>query len=284
MNDHSPEGDDGPPSMHNDYLSLEAYLGGAFLHPGGVAATLAMLDRLEVTPDTRVLEIGCGTGATTVLVARRTGAAIVALDGSPSMLTTAAQRIGAAGLRGGVDLVRANLNGGLPFRDGSFDAIFAESVIALLDDVESVAHECARLLGPGGRLAFNERIWKAGLSQAFVDEVNTYSQRAFGIQSATREPLDHHGWVALLEGAGLTAVQAMPVRELTGGQHIDTGNQLWRRWRYLRRPSATFQAFRFKRLASRRPAYWTQQENYLFFARKPDDLVMQQANLCSPLS
>jgi SAM-dependent methyltransferase len=258
----------------NDYLGLEAYLGGAFLHPGGQPATLAMIERLRLGPGQRVLEIGCGTGATTALVARQIGVSLVALDGSPSMLAACAGRLGAEGLRGGVDLLRVDLNRGLPFRDGVFDAIFAESVIALLADVEAVAGECTRLLRPGGRLAFNERIWKPGLSQAFVDEVNAYSLRAFGIQSATRQPLDHHGWVTLLEGAGLTAVQAMPVRELTAAvQPADSASQPGRRWRYLRRPSTIYQALQFKRLASRQPAYWSQQENYLFWAEKPASVM-----------
>jgi SAM-dependent methyltransferase len=258
------------PVPSNDYLGLEAYLGGAFLHPGGQPATLVMIDRLGLFPGQRVLEIGCGTGATTALVARKTGVSLVSLDGASSMLTACANRLSAEGLRGGIDLLRVDLNGGLPFRDESFDAIFAESVIALLDDVAAVARECARLLRPGGRLAFNERIWKPGLSQAFVDEVNAYSQRAFGIASATRQPLDQRGWVALLEGAGLIAVQAMPVRELIDTRNIDADNRLRRRVRYLRRPSTIYPAFQFKRLASRKPAYWTQQENYLFFARKPE--------------
>lgn len=286
MNGHSPDGDEDPPSMHNDYLSLEAYLGGAFLHPGGVAATRAMLDRLELTPDTRVLEIGCGTGATTVLAARNTGATVVALDRSPRMLAAADDRLRQRGVRASVDLVQTDMNRGLPFTDSTFDAVFAESVIALLDDIDAVAHECARILRPGGRVAFNERIWKPGVAQPLVDEINAFSWHAFGIQSATRKPLDHAGWTHLLERAGLTSVEAVPVRGLaaTGTRRRDTDSQLRRRLHYLQRPSAIYQALRFKLLARRHPDYWTHQENYLFFARKPDDLVMRQANPCSPLS
>ncbi len=126
----------------HDFLDLEAYLGGTFLHPGGVRATQAVIERLHLAPDRRVLEIGCGTGATTALVVRQTGASIVALDRSPRMLAAARRRHSQNGTRPPVDLVRVDLNRGLPFNDGAFDAVFAESVIALLDDVEAVASEC----------------------------------------------------------------------------------------------------------------------------------------------
>ncbi len=262
----------------DDYLDMEAYLGGAFLHPGGIRATQAMFERLQLVPGQRVLEIGCGTGATTVLVARLTGASIVALDRSHRMLAVARRRHSQNGTRPPVDLVRVDLNRGLPFNDGAFDAVFAESVIALLDDVEVVASECCRVLKPGGRLAFNERIWKPGVPQPLVDEINAFSLRAFGIQSATREPLDHTGWVALLESAGLVNIQAVPIRELQAvtTPMPTTTSRFQRRLRYLRRPSMIAHALRFKRLARQHPDWWAQQENYLFVAEKPSNLLARR--------
>jgi SAM-dependent methyltransferase len=254
----------------HDFLDLEAYLGGAFLHPGGVRATQAMFERLQIAPGRRVLEIGCGTGATTALVARQTGVSIVAIDRSPRMLATAQRRHRQNGTQSPVDLVRVDLNREFPFTNATFDAVFAESVIALLDDVEAVANECSRVLIPGGKLAFNERIWKPGVPQALVDEINAFSHRAFGIQSATRQPLDHAGWAALLESAGFIHVEAIPVGQLkpTSTPLPTPSSRLQRRLRYLRRPSTIVQAMRFKRLARHHPEWWAQQENYLFYAEK----------------
>lgn len=257
--------------MHgNSFLDLEAYLGGEFLHPGGVPATQATIKRLRLASGQRVLEIGCGTGATTALVTRQTGASIVAIDRSPRMLAAARCRHSQRDEPATIDLVQVDLNCGLPFSDGSFDAVFAESVIALLDDVESVARECSRVLKPGGRLAFNERIWKPGVPQALVDQINTFSRSAFGIQSATRQPLDHAGWVALLESADFVNVEAVPVGQLkpVTAPLSTPASRLQRRLRYLRRPSTIAQALRFKRLARQHPDWWAQQENYLFIAEK----------------
>ena len=34
----------------HDFLDMEAYLGGTFLHPGGIRATQAMFERLRLEP------------------------------------------------------------------------------------------------------------------------------------------------------------------------------------------------------------------------------------------
>lgn len=77
----------------------------------------------------------------------------------------------------------------------------------------------------------------------------------------------------MLERAGLTNVDAEPVRSLVAAnpQRLAIAGRLQRRLRYLQRPSAIYRAWRFKRLARRHPAYWAQQENYLFFAQKPSE-------------
>ncbi len=105
-----------------------------------------------------------------------------------------------------------------------------------------------------------------------------FSQQAFGIQSATRQPLDHAGWVALLESAGLINVEAIPVGELQPviAPMPTTGSRFQRRLRYLRRPATIWQALRFKRLARQHPDWWSQQENFLFVAEKPADLLARR--------
>jgi SAM-dependent methyltransferase len=181
------------------------------------------------------------------------------------MLRAACERLGAANVR----FVRADADRGLPFADGSFDAVYAESVVALLD-AERVLAECIRVLRPGGLLAFNERIWRPGVSQAQADEINAYSLRAFGIPAATRAPLDHAGWVRLLQAAGFADVRAEPLRSVVphGPQPAARRQQLARRLRQLRHPRTALQAARFARAARRGGERWAQLENYLFFARK----------------
>ena len=248
-----------------DFLALEAYLGGDFLHPGGRTATEALLKRLDLPPGARVLELGCGTGATACLMAREKRVQVVALELSPVMLMAAQARSGS------VFLVRADVSRRLPFPTAVFDAVYAESVVALLEPTP-VIREAVRVLRPGGQLALIERVWKPGVPQALVEEVNAVSTRVFGIPAATRQPLDRDGWLALLRQAGLVEVQAVAVDTLLAAQRpeVRLRQRLVRARRYLARPQTVWQSLWFKVMVRRYAALWSHLESYLFLAWKAE--------------
>src|SRR5262245_11698337 len=115
-----------------EFLELEAYLGGEFLHPGARATTEALLPMLGLQSGGWALELGCGTGATAVLVARTLGTRVTVLDRSFAMLRAAHNRLRKERLLGEVDLLRADAGQPWPFREAVFDAVYAESAVALL--------------------------------------------------------------------------------------------------------------------------------------------------------
>ncbi|HLF28099.1 MAG TPA: methyltransferase domain-containing protein [Anaerolineae bacterium] len=253
------------------YLDLEAYLGSEFIHPGAYETTEVLLHWLALQPGELALDLGCGTGGTAVLAAGRTIGRVIALDRSPAMLAAAQARLRGAALSGRVHVMQSDANGALPFRAATFGAVYAESVVALTE-VESVVGEGARILRPGGRLALTERIWKPGVTQSIVDEVNRRSQRIFGIPAATRRPLDRDDWLRLLHQAGLVDVQAFAVDTLLPVQRSAPGQrQRIVRWKkYLSRPPMIYHALRFKTLTRRYAALFDHLESCLFLARKPE--------------
>ena len=97
-----------------------------------------------------VLEIGCGTGRITETVAPHVGS-ITALDFSVASVAI----LRAKGI-GNVRVDCANICEGLPFAAGSFQLVLACQVLQHLmpRDLLTVVRECARVLEPGGQLAF----------------------------------------------------------------------------------------------------------------------------------
>ena len=80
----------------------------------------AVLDRLPLEGDERVLDAGCGSGRVTELLARRLPRGrVVALDGSPSMIEAAKDRLAPFGDR--IEYLVADLGKPLPL-DGPVDA------------------------------------------------------------------------------------------------------------------------------------------------------------------
>jgi ubiquinone/menaquinone biosynthesis C-methylase UbiE len=111
-------------------ISKEEYLealetSGMTGHPGGIAGTEKLIGRLDIRQGEHVLDLGCGTGYTSCLIARRQGANVVAADLRPRMLRWAKKRAEKEHVTDAVLLVAADAHH-LPFRDGSFDAAVVE--------------------------------------------------------------------------------------------------------------------------------------------------------------
>ena len=250
------------------YLELEAALGTPFVHPGGARATDYLLTQLHLAAGDRALDVGCGSGATAREAAAR-GAAVVAVDIMPAMLKAACHRSRTSGASP-VCYVRADAAAGLPFADASFDAVWAESVLALIDARTALA-ECARTLRPGGRLAINERIWRPETTADEATRINDLSRRCFGIPAATDEPIDHVGWARLLAAAGMTVTGLSRVDDIVPDhrQSLTPWNYLARQLRYLIPPLHLVRSLRWRCLARRHRGAWGRLESWLFVAEKP---------------
>jgi SAM-dependent methyltransferase len=101
-------------------------------------------------PGARVLDVGCGTGVLTRVLARRPEVAeVVGVDAAPALLDRAREL--AAGLPN-VEF-RAGDARKLPFEDESFDGVVFDSTLSHVPGPEEALAEAARVLRPRGRLA-----------------------------------------------------------------------------------------------------------------------------------
>jgi demethylmenaquinone methyltransferase/2-methoxy-6-polyprenyl-1,4-benzoquinol methylase len=98
-----------------------------------------------------VVDVATGTGGVARQLARRTDAAIVALDLSPEMLEVARRRVAADGTHR-IHLVLGDAQH-LPFPDGCFDALTFTYLLRYVPDPAATMRELARVVRPGGRVA-----------------------------------------------------------------------------------------------------------------------------------
>ena len=114
----------------------------------------AMLDAADLRPGERVLDIGCGNGATTIEAARRVrpGGVVVGIDLSSPMLGLARQRASAAGANE-IEFVEADAQRH-DFAVGAFDVAVSRFGVMFFDDPGAAFANIGRALAPGGRLAF----------------------------------------------------------------------------------------------------------------------------------
>ena len=105
-----------------------------------------MVARLDLPPQSRVLDVAAGTGSIGRLLERR-GCTVVALDQSPEMLR-AARLAGPARL-----LAHAER---LPFLSDWFDGLTFGYLLRYVPDPAACLRELARVVRPGGRLGMVE--------------------------------------------------------------------------------------------------------------------------------
>jgi predicted nicotinamide N-methyase len=118
--------------------------------PSGLALARALA---EAPPPagSRVLELGCGLGAPSV-VAARAGAEVLATDGSPDAVAFAAHTLALNEVEADVAVVDWAAHGEALVARGPFDRVIAADVLYTAANVESALRLWPRLLAPGGEL------------------------------------------------------------------------------------------------------------------------------------
>lgn len=110
----------------------------------------AVVERLELLPHHRVLEIGCGHGVAATLVCERlTTGRLTAIDRSPKMIDAAARRNARHVTAGTAEFLVATLEDA-DLGDRRFDRIFAVRVGLFHREPERAHALAARWLAPGG--------------------------------------------------------------------------------------------------------------------------------------
>jgi trans-aconitate 2-methyltransferase len=109
------------------------------------------LDRLPLAGNETVLDAGCGSGRVTErLVERLPRGHVIALDGSPSMVEAARERLARFGDR--VTYAVADLGSPLPLEPASVDAVLSTATFHWVRDHDALFANLAAVLRPGGRL------------------------------------------------------------------------------------------------------------------------------------
>ncbi len=111
-----------------------------------------LVSRLSVGPDSRVLDVACGTAAVARATAARYGCEVLGVDQSEEMLAEGRRRVARAGLDHLVTLTRGRAEE-LPFADGEFDALSVTYLWRYVDDPDATILELARVVRPGGVVA-----------------------------------------------------------------------------------------------------------------------------------
>jgi cyclopropane fatty-acyl-phospholipid synthase-like methyltransferase len=178
-----------------DYrLLLDLHRTAARQGPGGEAETrraleLAMVDRSCLL---KVADIGCGTGASTLVLAQELNGTITAVDIFPEFLEILQSKVRLHGLTDKIALLACSMEA-LPFADGEFDVIWSEGAVYNMGFEKGIAR-WKGFLKPGGMMIISEITW---LSSTRPLDLQAYWEKEYPeIDTASSKIgiLERHGY------------------------------------------------------------------------------------------
>jgi SAM-dependent methyltransferase len=183
-------------------LIIDLHKDGARQGPGGDDQTrLAVaLSGLQERSDLCIADIGCGTGASTRVLARELDAHITAVDFLPEFLVRLADGVDCAGIAGRVTALEASMEA-LPFAAEAYDAIWSEGAIYNMGFARGIA-AWRKYLKPRGIIAVSELTW---LSDRRPDELQAHWAAAYPeVDTASAK-------IGVLESSGFAPLGYFPL-------------------------------------------------------------------------
>ncbi|GAB0150021.1 class I SAM-dependent methyltransferase [Marichromatium sp. PS1] len=179
-------------------LLIDLHRDAARQGPGSDAETARALDlaRIDRAAPLRVADIGCGTGASTLALARLLPAAeITAVDLLPAFIEGLGARLARAGVAERVRPLCRSMDD-LPFADAQFDLLWSEGAIYNLG-FERGVEQWRRYLRPGGVLAVSEITWTTASRPPEVQAHWAADYPEIDTAAAKLAVLERHGYAPI---------------------------------------------------------------------------------------
>ena len=178
-------------------LLIDLHKDGYRQGPGSDAATRLALTITGIDPSSpiKVADIGCGTGASTMVLAEMLNADITAIDFLPEFLEVLKFRSRAKGLDKSISYKTCSMDD-LPFTDMELDLIWAEGSIYNIG-FENGINNWKRYLKPGGTLVASEITWLTDDRPEEIQSHWNYEYPEIDVASSKMATLEKGGYSPL---------------------------------------------------------------------------------------
>jgi len=215
------------------------------------ADTQAAFFTRHLRPGISLLDLGCGPGSITVGLAERVHpGSTTGFDLNPGL---------PEGADADITLVEGDVTKGLPFEDGTFDAVFSSAMLQHLPDPLAVLHEVRRVVRPGAVVGLVDADWdgqllyptnplleasfevlrrlRAGTSPNVGKQLRSLLVEAGFVDCESYARVVHHGTPDEVAGVGtftasLMSGQREQIVELNiaTGAEVDEMERAWKVW------------------------------------------------------
>lgn len=188
------------PEDCDTFQFMSKRLGITVLHPGGLDATKILADRCGVSEDMTLLDAGCGSGSSSLFLARRYGCKVIGIDIDQALLLKGHQKAWKSNLQNKVAFRHADLHD-LPFPDQFFDGVIVQATLIFTEKPATLRaiHDAIR---PDGFVGAIELAWKTDPPAAVVNSVRNV------LCSAASSAEHHATWIERFNDARFNVVAA----------------------------------------------------------------------------
>jgi ubiquinone/menaquinone biosynthesis C-methylase UbiE len=138
---------------------------GASLQEAMDNTNIIMADAANLTPDDRVIDLGCGYGSTARYIASHYGCTVIGQTISNEELKIAQERAEKSDARDLLTFEWGDFHN-IEYPDGSFDVVWSQEAFLHGADKNQILSECYRVLKPGGTFIFSDILVRRDTSQA----------------------------------------------------------------------------------------------------------------------
>jgi ubiquinone/menaquinone biosynthesis C-methylase UbiE len=179
---------------------------GETLRPGGFKLTQKAVEFCALRADSKVLDVGCGRGATIGYLYRHHSIAATGVDPSQKLLLQAkAKHPYATFLKGSGEA--------LVFDEERFDCVFAECTLSLMNDLSKALQEVHRVLGKQGWFVISDVYAKNPSEIVHMEQMSIHScMRGIHCLESLKERLEALGFTIMLLEDCSDLLKALMVR------------------------------------------------------------------------
>ncbi len=200
--------------MENKKLILEKcpavefmahFVGLSILHPGGYNTTDKLADLCGTDESTKILDIGCGKGTSSIYLANKYRCKVVGIDKSEKRIEEAIEVAKKEGLEDRVAFQLGDVHK-LPFEDETFDIAITQAALVYFDK-EKVVKEAIRVLKKGGRFGAAELSWKKKPTEELLKKTISILK-----EDCIRNALTFEEWRRFFVNMGLEGIETAEVK------------------------------------------------------------------------
>ncbi len=181
-----------------------------------------------------VLDLCSAVGGGVRFLARVYGVKAYGVDATPHMANRAIERIKADGLAERIEIKLGDVTD-IPYTSERFDGVWGEDTWCYVEDKEKLINEAARVLRPGGKIAFTDwLVGPAGMNETDSERVCNTMKFPYMLDQKEYEELLKENGFEILESTDLTDDFADHIEnylgQLAGQRHFDAMQLLG--WNY----------------------------------------------------